>query len=330
VQALRKGIARLGAALARPAARLRLAAVLGLGLLLAGLLFLFVQAATPVFPLPKGGLLPRNLGAEDDILAFLTPELAKAGPTETRLPPLPRSLETGTYTVKAGDSIARIAARNGINVDTLVSMNGITSAKGLRVGVELRIPNMNGIRHQVAKGESLGSISRRYGVTLSALADANSLGSAVIVPGQALFIPGARLAPPDLRRIFGDYLVWPARGPISSPFGYRPDPFTGIRSFHGGIDIVVPTGTPVKAVMDGRVADSGYNNLFGNYVILNHSDGSQSLYGHLSKREVAIGQALDQGTEIGLSGNTGYSTASHLHFGFYRASVAVNPLKYLK
>jgi murein DD-endopeptidase MepM/ murein hydrolase activator NlpD len=117
---------------------------------------------------------------------------------------------------------------------------------------------------------------------------------------------------------------------LSSPFGYRPDPFTGVRRFHAGIDIAVDAGTTVRAAMDGKVADVGYNGNFGNYVILSHADGYQTLYGHLTKATVTVGTMLSQGSALGFSGNTGYSTGPHLHFGLFHRSLALNPLKYLK
>jgi murein DD-endopeptidase MepM/ murein hydrolase activator NlpD len=215
-------------------------------------------------------------------------------------------------------------------VDSLVSLNGIKSIKALKAGTELKVPNMDGIIHIVAKGQSLGSIARSYHTELTALADVNDLGSGSIRPGQTLFIPGARLPQETLRRIYGTSVIWPGRGPISSWFGYRADPFTGVRRYHAGIDIVVPLGTPIKAAMDGVVADAGYNGNYGNYVILNHGDGMQTLYGHLTSYSVRPGQRLAQGSILGLSGNTGYSTGPHLHFGVYRGGVAVDPLKVLK
>jgi murein DD-endopeptidase MepM/ murein hydrolase activator NlpD len=81
--------------------------------------------------------------------------------------------------------------------------------------------------------------------------------------------------------------------------------------------------------MDGTVSDTGYNANYGNYVILNHADGFQSLYGHLSSATVLNGTRVTQGTLIGISGNTGYSTGPHLHFGLFRKSMPLNPLKYL-
>ena len=189
---------------------------------------------------------------------------------------------------------------------------------------------MDGIVHVVAKGESLGRLSSVYKVSMTQLADCNDLGSDVISPGQTLFIPGARLSSAALKQVYGTTVIWPARGPISSYFGYRADPFTGVRSYHSGIDIVVNMGTAVKAVMDATVAAVGWNSSYGNYVILNHGGGLQTLYGHLSRAAVKQGQRVSQGTVIAYSGNTGYSTGPHLHFGVYRNGVLSNPLKLLK
>ena len=300
----------------------------GAGLLLFGLLAAATGLLQPRFPLPEGGLARNIPSVQDDLLGFMTPELSTAV-TETSLPPLPVSLATDTYTVARGDSLGSIAQRNHIDIDSLVSINGITNAKALAIGQVLKIPNIRGIVHIVTKGESLGSIASANKVSVAALADANNLRSGTIQPGQAIFIPGAHLASADLKRVFGELTIWPVHGIISSWFGYRPDPFTGVRSFHGGLDLAVPQGTPVKAAMDGRVADVSYNKMFGNYVIINHAGGLQSLYGHLSVQEVRVGQAISQGQVLGLSGNTGYSTAPHLHFGIYKGGVSVNPLKYL-
>jgi murein DD-endopeptidase MepM/ murein hydrolase activator NlpD len=89
-------------------------------------------------------------------------------------------------------------------------------------------------------------------------------------------------------------------------------------------------GTPVRAAMAGRVSDVGYNANYGNYVILSHADGFQTLYGHLTSASAVVGASVNQGDVIGLSGNTGYSTGPHLHFGLFKRSLALNPLKYLK
>ncbi len=314
-------------------ARLRrwlVAAGSGLGLFaLASALFLVF--APPAFPRPEGAFLYDDQGAEALLFAYASPELAEASLDEgLEPPPAPKTLELSSYIVKKGDSIGAIAKRFGLSVDTLVGMNGVKSAKGLGVGVELKIPNMDGILYKVAKGDSLGSIAKRYKVGITDLADANDLGTAVLVPGQSVFIPGARLPQAELKRFLGESVIWPVRGAISSYYGYRSDPFSGTRRFHAAIDIVSNTGTPIKAPMDGRVADVGYNSVYGNYIILSHADGMQSLYGHLSSTAVKIGKTVAQGAVIGFVGNTGYSTGPHLHFGLFKRGSPVNPLKMLK
>ncbi|HTX74306.1 MAG TPA: M23 family metallopeptidase [Rectinemataceae bacterium] len=286
----------------------------------------------PALPLPSGALLPDDAADTDLLLAYVTPEMNgdTPGADAVSLPPPPAMLELRSYTVRKNDSLASVARRFGIAVDTLVSLNGITNARAFRIGTELRIPNMNGLLYRVRAGDSISSIAKRFNLDATRLVDANDLGSAVIKVGQSLFIPGARLPDAELKRIFGEKVMWPLRGPLTSYFGYRPDPFTGVRSFHAGIDIAADPGTQVRAAMDGRVADVGYNPTYGNYIILSHAEGIQTLYGHLTSYSVRIGQVVSQGAVIGLTGSTGYSTGPHLHFGLYHHGNPVDPLKYLK
>ncbi len=311
-----------------PTLILPLAIALVVCILVASGVMVGLNTFVPIFPLAKGELV-KDFGYGDQaLLDFITPEAS--GPTEESLPPIPKSMVTSRYIVRRGDSLGSIASRFGIDLDTIISMNSVKSAKSLIAGTELKVPNMRGVIHVVRKGETLGRIARANGSTVETLADTNNLKSGILSPGQVLFIPGGKLSSADLKRVFGEYVSWPTRGPISSYFGYRPDPFTGMRRFHGGIDIVVRSGTRVVAIMDGRVADVGYNQTFGNYIIVNHADRMQSLYAHLSDHSVRTGQAISQGQLLGLSGNTGFSTAAHLHFGLYRGGTSVNPLKYLK
>ena len=232
--------------------------------------------------------------------------------------------------MRSGDSLGSIAKRFGLYIDTIISANGISSSSSVRPGTQLRIPNINGLILKVRSGDSLASIAKRYKTDATRIVDANDLGTSRLTVGQSIFIPGARLPDSDIKQAMGQKFAWPARGPLSSFFGYRPDPFTGVRRFHAGIDIAVDAGTTVRAAMDGKVSDVGYNANYGNYVILSHADGFQTLYGHLTSYSVAVGTAVSQGSPLGLSGNTGYSTGPHLHFGLFRRSAALNPLKYLK
>jgi murein DD-endopeptidase MepM/ murein hydrolase activator NlpD len=345
---LRSGLVARPSPSARPSApqkarsaRARLASPTGTGLFAAialGVIALAIGAVAvargPAFPVPANGLLPADDSIQNILCEYISPELADGAPENGQdgpaAPPAPLTLELSTYTVKAADSLASIAKRFGRNIDTIISVNGISSSASVKSGAQLRIPNIDGLVYRVRAGDSLGSVARRYKTDATKILDANDLGSSQLLKGQSLFIPGARLPESDLRQALGPKVAWPVRGPLTSFFGYRPDPFTGVRSFHAGIDIAVDMDTPVHAAMNGTVADTGYNGNFGNYVILSHADGFQTLYGHLTSASVTQGQKIEQGDVVGVSGNTGYSTGPHVHFGLYRRGLPINPLKFLK
>lgn len=331
---LRRGLPQLGRkSAARPKARLAIGIGAGFAAALAVAVLAYLAGGS-AFPMPDTGLLPADESVQNLLLDYVSPELADGkGDAEqdaSSLPPAPATLELSTYTARSGDSAASIARRFGLNVDTIISANGISSSASVRPGTQLRIPNINGLIQKVRPGDSLAAIAKRYKIDATRIVDANDLGSARLLAGQSIFIPGARLPDSDIKRALGPKFAWPIRGPLSSFFGYRPDPFTGIRRFHAGIDIAVDAGSEIRAAMDGKVADVGYNANYGNYVILSHADGFQTLYGHLTSPSVTVGTTIAQGSVIGLSGNTGYSTGPHLHFGIFRRSLALNPLKYLK
>ncbi len=123
---------------------------------------------------------------------------------------------------------------------------------------------------------------------------------------------------------------WPIKGWITASFGSRIDPFTGSLSYHAGVDIANDMGTPVKTTADGVVAfaefDSGG---YGNLVTVNHGNGYMTKYGHMIKYVASPGQHVKKGQVIGYVGNTGRSTAPHLHYEIKLNGVAVNPVKYL-
>ena len=238
-----------------------------------------------------------------------------------------------TYTVKAGDSISTISRKFGLsNISTLIAVNDIANVRTLRSGQKLKIPSTDGLVHKVAAGESLNSLSVKYHVSVEELLDANDLDSDTLSVGMNLFIPGAKLDSASLRKAMGELFVYPitAAWRLTSRFGPRQDPFTGVASNHTGIDMACPTGTPIRAAMSGNVVYVGWSNIFGNYVIISHGNGYQSLYGHMSKTLVKKGQSVDHTTKIGLVGSTGYSTGPHLHFTVYKNGKLVDPLSLLK
>ena len=118
-------------------------------------------------------------------------------------------------------------------------------------------------------------------------------------------------------------------GWISSYFGYRTDPFTGLREFHQGVDIAGNMGEPVMAVAAGIVTYAGKRYGYGNLVEINHGNGIVTRYGHNSSVLVAVGDTVSKGQTVALMGSTGRSTGPHVHFEVWRGGRVVNPLKYL-
>ena len=235
------------------------------------------------------------------------------------------------YTVKKGETISGIASRAGLrNFGTLLSVNSIDNARRISAGQVLRVPSTDGLLYTVKKNETLAGIASVFNVNVTALLDANDLTKETLTVGQQLFIPGAALSSFELRKALGELFIYPIHGRLTSPFGYRNDPFTGAKSFHSGIDLAAPIGTPVKATLDGKIAETGFNRIFGNYVIISHDRGYQSLYGHLSAIHAKRGQYVTQGTVVGAVGNTGYSTGPHLHLSIYKNGNLINPFSVLK
>jgi murein DD-endopeptidase MepM/ murein hydrolase activator NlpD len=125
---------------------------------------------------------------------------------------------------------------------------------------------------------------------------------------------------PSIRPVNGGYM--------NSSFGYRNDPIDGVRRFHQGQDITVSTGAPIYAPADGKVKRAYYVGGFGNHIKLDHGFGYTTILAHMSKLYVKYGQKVNRGDIIGLSGNTGRSTAPHLHYEIHYYGTPQNPLDY--
>ncbi|MDY6854038.1 MAG: peptidoglycan DD-metalloendopeptidase family protein [Thermodesulfobacteriota bacterium] len=123
--------------------------------------------------------------------------------------------------------------------------------------------------------------------------------------------------------------IWPTRGWVTSGFGYRKSPFTGLREFHKGLDIATRLNTPVIAPADGIVTFVGREGGFGKLIVINHGYGIVTRYAHLSKTFIKRGQRVKRGVKIGGVGNTGRSTGTHLHYEIRVGGVPVNPRNYL-
>lgn len=116
---------------------------------------------------------------------------------------------------------------------------------------------------------------------------------------------------------------------ISSPFGFRESPTSGASTYHQGVDLAAPAGTPIVASRGGTVTIASYSNSAGYYVSINHGDGFSSIYMHMTNYIVSSGQKVSQGQTIGYVGSTGISTGNHLHFGIAQNGSYVNPCNYV-
>lgn len=116
---------------------------------------------------------------------------------------------------------------------------------------------------------------------------------------------------------------------ITSEFGYRTNPVSGKYGFHTGIDLAADEGTPVAASFYGKIIETGSSDVWGNYILMEHSENFQTYYCHLSEIYVSEGAVIRQGETVGLVGSTGWSTGSHLHFEVRINGVRVNPASLL-
>jgi murein DD-endopeptidase MepM/ murein hydrolase activator NlpD len=123
--------------------------------------------------------------------------------------------------------------------------------------------------------------------------------------------------------------IWPVDGRLMGAFGERTDPFSGEGAFHKGVDITAPVGTPIRATADGIVVFAEMENGFGRLVRINHGNGVETYYAHLSRFYVQAGQDIRRGELIGAVGTSGRVTAPHLHYEVRLGGVAVNPYRYL-
>lgn len=233
-----------------------------------------------------------------------------------------------THRVRQGETLWDIAEKYGTDVNAIASANGLYDLDYLRPGQVLEVPSLPGVVHTVQAGETLWEISRLYGVSMQAIQQANGLSvPEAIRPGRRLLIPGATQARVE-RLVAGGRLQrafsWPVRGPISSGYGWR------WGRMHEGVDIAVPSGTPVRAAAAGRVVYAGWAGNYGYLVSIDHGNGVVTRYGHNSRIVVRVGQRVSRGQIVAYSGNTGNSTGPHLHFEIRYRGRPVDPMPYLR
>ena len=228
--------------------------------------------------------------------------------------------EISVYTVREGDALSQIAEMYGVTTNTILWANDIKKASNIQPGDTLVILPIVGVRHEVKDGETLASIVKKYDADLDEVLDYNNLASADdLTVGTELMIPGgsvhtttkvaARPAPTKSSGAVnsGSYFSHPVPGAIKTQ---------GIHGYNG-VDLAAAYGTPIRAAASGEVIvskSSGWNGGYGQYIVIKHNNGMQTLYAHLSRNDVSVGDWVQQGEVIAAMGSTGRSTGTHLHF----------------
>jgi LysM repeat protein len=225
--------------------------------------------------------------------------------------------EISVYVVREGDTLSQIA-------DTILWANDISSPSKIRPGDTLIILPITGVRHVVKSGDTIQAIAKKYSGDVDDILAYNQLASATDVSvGDTVVIPDGTISAPTPAK---NKTQSHTHGEASTVSGGGSSGFThplpgSVRSqgIHGynGVDLAAPSGTAVLASAGGEVIvsrSSGWNGGYGSYVVIKHTNGTQTLYAHLSSVAVGVGTHVVSGQKIGGVGNTGRSTGNHLHF----------------
>lgn len=303
------------------------------------------------------GLMTMDFAEKVEIVETYLPE-SMLTPLDQAIEDVIKDQETpGEYEVVSGDTLSEISIKVNIPMDQIIAMNSETLTdenSTIRVGDKLIItvpqPELSVERMEQNYYEEIYDADviyvdndswyttqtkilqqpsagfRRVVADVSYLNDRevtrDILKEEVVMEAVPKIVErGTKIPPTYIKPISG--------GRLSSNFGRRKSPTKGASSYHKGVDWSVPTGTAVFASCGGTVARAGWGSGYGYCVYINHEDGRQTRYGHLSKVLVKVGQTVKQGERIALSGNTGVSTGPHLHFEILINGSQVNPLKYL-
>jgi len=262
--------------------------------------------------------------------------------TMTQVSDKPRA-EVIEYKVEQGETLASIAKKFGIDVDSIKWLNKGVEEKKLKAGVTINIPPVKGVIHTVKSGETIYSVAKRYNVSAQAIVDfpfnefTNDETFAIAI-GQNLVVPDGEMPDEIISAPRGNLAqqmtpsagvisatgswIWPAAGRITQRF----------YAWHKAIDIANQSGGQIMAADSGTVVVAGWpdNSGYGNRIMIDHGNGYRTLYAHLSKISVVVGQTVKRGNVIGQMGSTGRSTGTHLHFEIRMTNGLGDPLAFLK
>ena len=228
------------------------------------------------------------------------------------------------YKVKYKENFWTILARTSLDMDTLISVNRLSSPKDIRPGKLLFLPNMRGVVIRGGDGDTIHKLLKKFKVHPRFVYAVNKTKN---LRKKYLFIPCGKLSNLQRSLFLGTAFLYPLKyAKKTSGFGSRRNPFNNKRyEFHSGVDLACRIGTKVFAARAGKVVFTGYKGGYGKLVMVKHEYGYYSLYGHLKHWRVKPGQLVRAGQHIAWSGNTGRTTGPHLHFEIRKGNRAINP-----
>lgn len=232
-----------------------------------------------------------------------------------------------SYTVEKDMDILDLASRCNILYDSIASLNSLSSINDNIEGKKLLLPTVPGLFIPEDGGDS--AISRLLAWD-SRLEEAAEKFNLKINGKNFVFLPAQRFNTTQRAFFLNTAFLFPLDdGVLTSPFGKRNSPFTGKPANHKGIDLAAPEGSPVYASRAGTVEFCGYNEVYGNHIIIRHDSKWSSLYGHLSEIKIRLHQKVKTGYIIGSVGSTGQSTGPHLHFEILEGGTPQDPQAFI-
>ncbi len=244
------------------------------------------------------------------------------------------------YAVLEGDTISGIAQKFGVSVNTLLWENNLTSYSVIRPRQKITILPVSGLRYMIVRGDTLQKIAKKYSAEVDDIIEFNKLASAEDISiGEKLIIPGGSKPQPVTTYSLRTRTETPAPttgGVTGSGNMVWPNTCRRITQYynwrHHGVDIACPFGSAIRAAAAGTVikAQGGWNTGYGIMIVIDHGGGMQTLYGHLSKLYVQVGDYVQAGQTIAAEGSTGRSTGPHVHFEVRVAGYRNNPLLYIR
>lgn len=223
------------------------------------------------------------------------------------------------YVVREGDSLSQIADMFGVSSNTIIWANDIKRGSLIQTGQTLVILPITGIRYAVESGDTLRSITKKYKGDLDEIVAYNDIDAdASLIVGQIVIIPDGEIAAPVYTG--STSIARGTSGPVYTGYYIHPLPgSTKTQRLHGynALDFGAPIGTSVLASASGTVIiskSSGWNGGYGNYIVIRHNNGTQTLYSHMNRNIVYPGQGVVKGQVVGYVGVSGRVTGPHLHF----------------